>query len=315
MNSCTTLILAAGQGTRMKSSEIKVLHVVYGASILEHLIHTLQKVVRGSIGCVIGHQAERVHSILDSVVGKISTIFQEQQLGTGHAVMCSRKFLLEQGTRVLVVPGDCPLVSVGTLERLLAREEEEEVCLVAARLEEPGGYGRVLLDEKGKPQRIVEYKDADTVTRGLNLVNSSIYLFDLPFLLGSLEQLTTENIQREYYLTDVIALAAARGTAGLFLLEDEREMLGVNTRDDLTRVAACLHDRIIDEHLSAGVTILDPKTTHIEIEVKIGQDSVIYPGCYLYRGARIGRNCILGPNSVIDGEVSNDSLVNWRGQR
>lgn len=310
------IILAAGQGTRLKSPTPKVLHKLFGKSLLERVLRTLEKVSIQQVYLVLGHGRTEVQSAVQSwnLSCPIFPVVQEPQLGTGHAVQQVK--LAAANTLngdVLIATGDAPLFTPDSLQALIEthRQSGNALSLLVADLESPTGYGRVLTDG-GRILGIVEEKDACPEEKAVKTVNTGVYCIDWETISPLLDKISSQNAQGEFYLTDVVALAVAeRLPVGGVWLKDSREMLGVNSRADLALCHQVLNIRTQADLMAAGVTILDPGQTMISPEVQIGQDSVIYPGCYLEGDILVGSRCEIGPQTTLVGRVSigDDSSV------
>jgi bifunctional UDP-N-acetylglucosamine pyrophosphorylase / glucosamine-1-phosphate N-acetyltransferase len=303
------IVLAGGQGKRMKSALPKVLHEVLGQPILARLLRALDKLDLEHIHIVIGHQADQIRAFVPtlSLHTPVSLHLQEPQAGTGHAVMQVEPGLAGFEGTLLVVPSDAPLLSGATLVSLISIHEAEkaDVTLLTTIVEDPKSYGRIVRNEDGTVQAIVEHKDANREQRKIREIGSSIYCFRYPLIRSGLSALTKNNQQGEYYLTDLIGWANGRGHR-VFSVEapDWREVVGINSRMELSEASRLMRDLYVQK-LSAeeGVTIVDPASTWISPEVKIGQDTIVLPGCWLVGNITIGPNCLVGPHTVMQGEV------------
>jgi len=306
MQNLITVILAAGAGTRMKSDIAKVLHKICGQTLLSYVADAAKKAGSGEIIAVIGHQADQVRESVKDV----TFVLQEEQLGTGHAVMQARPFLEGKTGTVLVLYGDTPLITAETLGKAYETHlrDRNQVTVITARVSDPTGYGRIIRDGEGRISSIVEHKDATDEQRAINEINSGMYFFEVPALLRALEGLKNDNSQGEYYLTDTIeAILSDNGSAGAYLVDDSSEILGINDRIQLAEAEKIMRNRIIHEHMRNGVTFILPETSVIGPNVKIGRDTVIYPGTLLEGSTRIGERCIVGPYSrVLDSVVCDD---------
>lgn len=297
------LILAAGKGTRMKSSLVKVLHEVAGRPMLGWPLAAAREAGAEEIVVVTGHQADRVRACLAAENG-VSIALQEEQLGTGHAVACAMPELEKQEGSVLILCGDTPLLTGATLKKLADDHATfgAAVTVLTARMENPHGYGRIVRDAGGQVRRIVEQKDASPDEQAIDEINSGIYCMDLAFLRAHIGGLKSENAQNEYYLTDLVAVAVEKGLGCRGVMTaDPQEILGVNDRIQLAEAAAVLRSRINRRLMLEGVTLIDPATTYIDADVAVGADTVIWPGCVLRSGTVIGRDCILESNVRISG--------------
>lgn len=275
MENLRILILAAGKGTRMKSRKAKVLHQVGGASLLEQVLRTARS-VSPAIDVVIGHQAQTIRELLPEV----AFVEQTQQLGTGHAVLAARGALGGFEGELLVLPGDVPLIGEKTLRDFVAfhREGGFKASVLTAEVENAEGYGRIVRGPGRGVDAIVEHRDASVSIREIREINSSIYLFHTPALFDALAEVGNENAQGEYYLTDVIGiLTRSRAPVGAWKAPSAEEVLGINTRQELAAMDKILRLRKCTELMAAGVTVVDPASTYIDLDVEIGPDSIIYP--------------------------------------
>ena len=293
------VVLAAGQGTRMRSRHHKVLHRLAGRPLIERVLGLIRAAGAGHIVVVLGHQAEQVRNVLPE---SIDVIVQEPQLGTGHAVQVAAARLRSFGAeRLLVHYGDEALVRPETLQRLVTMRVSAEapVALLNARVRDPHGYGRVVRLADGRVDRMVEEVDATPRERAIDEIWSGTMLIDTAWLWPNLEKLPLSP-KGEYYLPDLVNLARAQGlTVQAILTRDEEEVLGVNDRIQLAEANAVARRRKIDELLRGGVTIVDPAATYIEPEVTVEPDAVIHPGCHLRGRTHIARDCEVGPNTYL----------------
>lgn len=305
----TALILAAGEGTRMKSALPKVAHRILGVPMVSYVVRAAEEAGCERIVVTTGHGAEAVEGLLPGV----ECVRQDRQLGTGHAVMCAREALEGTTGSLLVLSGDSPLVRPATLAALVKAREESGTGLSAltARVPDPAGYGRVVRDEAGDLTAIVEDKDCSDEQREIEEINTGAYCFDAPVLFKHLDRLTTENVQGELYLTDMVGLFVAKGLGVVSMfVEDFREMLGVNSRVQLAEAAKVMQRRINEEHMLSGVTITDPELVWIGPDVEIGRDTEILPMTFLMGATRIGERAVVGPNTrVTDSVVADDASV------
>ena len=306
------IILAAGKGTRMKSDLPKVLHPVCGIPMIQHVVAAANKVSRRKPLVVIGYKAEKVSAILGE---EVDYVLQEKQLGTGHAVMMAAPQLQDFSGDLLVLYGDTPLITAETLTKLVAEHQREKpsVTVLSVEVENPAGYGRIIRDERGNLERIVEEKDTSTEEKKVKEVNTGIYIFNYQDLAEALKCIEPKNAQGEYYLTDVIALLAARRKkTGAVLCPNSEELLGPNDRLSLAETDRIMRRRILENLMTEGVTIVDPASTYIELQVEIGRDSIIYPGTFLQGKTKIGVGCQIGPYSQLrDSQIGDASIVRF----
>lgn len=298
------LILAAGQGKRIKSDIPKVLHKVCGKEMVNHVIDNLRLAGIDGIDIVIGKGAELVKEKTSNK--KVSYSIQKEQLGTGDAVKAATDFLNDKDGIVAVFTGDSPLIKVDTIERLFEEhiKNNNAATLLTAYVDDPTGYGRVIR-ENNQVVKIVEHKDCNEQELKVNEMNAGMYCFDIKELLLALDKLSNNNAQSEYYLTDVIGIIKDKNLKVGAVVTDYEDTIGVNSRAQLAEAEAILRKRINNKHLENGVTLIDPNTTYIGTDVKIGKDTVIYPSNVLEGKTVIGENCTLYPNSRIeDSEIS-----------
>jgi len=292
MQGLTTVILAAGEGKRMRSRQPKVLHELCGRPLISYCLR-LARTVGDRIVLVVGPDADGVRAQTGEGVAIVE---QRERLGTGHAVLQARADCEGIAGPILVLPSDVPLLSVETIERLVSHHATTGAAatVLTAIVDRPNGYGRVLR-QGGRVKRIVEDRDATDDEKKVTEINTSVYCFDARRLWPALERVRPENDQGEYYLTDVIALLGkAGGRIEAIAVEDPEEALGVNDRKQLAALAAIQRRRILDRHMLAGVTILDPATTYIDDTVTIGADTVVYPHVIIEVASEIGSDCVIG---------------------
>jgi len=293
------VILAAGQGTRMKSKLPKVLHPVAGRPMLSYVVKAASTLGAAPIIPVIGHGAEQVSEALAEE--QLTFALQEEQLGTGHALLCAEPSLKDFSGDLLLLCGDVPLLRVATLRELLEhhRSTQASVTILTAQMIDPTGYGRIIRGENGV-ERIVEEKDASSSERQVDEINTGIYVFRAPEAFEFLRGLDNSNAQGEYYLTDIVAAARQAGErVEALLIEVAAEAMGINDRVQLAEAGALMRQRINEGHQRAGVTLVDPATTYIDPEVVIGSDTLIHPGVHLRGKTTIGSDCEIEPGVVV----------------
>ncbi|GER67645.1 bifunctional protein GlmU [Weizmannia acidilactici] len=304
------VLLAAGQGTRMKSKLYKVLHPVCGKPMVEHVADQVLQLDMDKIVTVVGHGAEQVQACLK---GKTDFVLQEEQLGTGHAVLQAEPILGKEDGTTLVVCGDTPLLQAQTLKALFEEHEQKKakVTILTANASDPTGYGRVIRNKAGLVEKIVEHKDATLEERNVREINTGVYCFDNRALFGALKQVSNDNAQGEYYLPDVVSILKSQGEIVVaYHTESMEETLGVNDRVQLAEAERIMRKRINEGHMKNGVTIIDPQQTYIDADVVVGQDTVIYPGTKLSGKTIIGEGCKIGPNSdIMDCIVGNGTEI------
>ena len=301
------LVLAAGQGTRMKSNGSKVLHKVLGKSLVEYPIIAAKGVGVEEICLIVGHKAEDVKAALGE---RVSYALQKEQLGTGHAVMQALDFM-EDADEVIVLCGDTPLITKETLQTMLDfhREKQNAITVLSTLMEDPTGYGRIVRDANGNLLKIVEQKDATEEEKAINEINGGIYTFDGKLLKYALSKLDNNNVQNEYYLTDTIEILLNEGKrVDAIAIEASDDIAGVNSRIQLAGVTQVMKNRINEKHMANGVTLVDPSNTYIEADVVIGKDTIIEPGCMLQGNTVIGENCRIGYNSKLTNMTIKDNV-------
>ena len=307
MHGLTTVILAAGEGKRMRSRQPKVLHELCGRPLITYPLR-LARTLADRIVLVVPPDVDSMGSIVGDGVAIVE---QRERLGTGHAVLQARGECQSAAGPILVLPGDMPLLSVETIERLVGHHTATGAAatILTAVVDRPHGYGRVLR-QGGRVKRIVEDRDATDDEKRVAEINTSVYCFDGGRLWRALDQVKPDNDQGEYYLTDVIGLLnRAGGRVEAVTVEDPDEAHGVNDRRQLAAVAAIQRGRIVDRHMLAGVTILDPATTYIDETVTIGADTVIYPNVVIDVASEIGGDCVIGLGSHIRASRLGDGVI------
>ena len=285
-------MLAAGKGTRMKSRLPKVLHKIGGLTIIERVLRTAAALNPGSITIVVGHGADEVKA---SLAKRPSLQFaaQEQQLGTGHALLQTRPHLEGKSGTVVLLSGDAPLVSVDSLNALLAthRDAGASATVMTANFPRPFGYGRIVRTN-GKISKIVEERDATSAQKAIGEINSGIYAFDLAPLFSALDSIGTANKQGEYYLPDLVAIYRKQKRAvTAWTVARADEIRGINSRAELAEVTTMVRQQKNEELMAAGVTLIDPATTYVDADVVVGPDTVIYPCVFLEGSTKIGAAC------------------------
>jgi bifunctional UDP-N-acetylglucosamine pyrophosphorylase/glucosamine-1-phosphate N-acetyltransferase len=298
MSNLDVIILAAGQGTRMKSKTMKVLHRAAGRQIIEYVLDLAAEVCDTVPVVVVGHQREDVQKAVGDR-GRFAV--QEEQKGTGHAVLMAAEVLEREGSRgrrVLILSGDVPLTRPATLKQLVDQHEAEKnaLTLLTMKLDDPAMYGRVVRGADGMVDRIVEMKDASPEERAIDEVNAGVYVFDTDHLFENLRGISSNNAQGEYYLTDLVAILRNRGErVGAVIASDPTEALGVNSRADLALVEGEIQRRVVQKLMSDGVTFRNPNTVVIDSTVSIGNDSVVYPFVTIEGTTKIGSGCVIEP--------------------
>jgi len=301
------LVLAAGAGSRMRSDTPKVLHTLGGRSMLSHALHAVAKVAPQHLVAVLGKDRERVAPVIADLAAQlghpIEVAVQEQQMGTGHAALCGLSALPEDfdGT-VLITSGDIPLLDAETLAGLIATHtgESAAVTVLTTTVPDARGYGRILRTQDGEVIAIVEEADATPQQRAIHEINAGVYAFDIAALRSGLNRLSSNNAQQELYLTDIISIVRGDGqVVHAKHVDDAALVAGVNDRVQLADLGAELNRRVVAGHQRAGVTVVDPGTTWIDVDVEIGRDTVIAPGTQLLGGTRVGARCRIGPDTTL----------------
>ncbi|EDO1223571.1 bifunctional UDP-N-acetylglucosamine diphosphorylase/glucosamine-1-phosphate N-acetyltransferase GlmU [Listeria innocua] len=297
------VVLAAGQGTRMKSKLYKVLHPVCGKPMVEHVVDQISTLDVDKVVTIVGHGAEKVQ---EHLAGKSEFVKQEEQLGTAHAVLQAKSELAGKDGVTLVVCGDTPLIEASTMEALLKyhHEKRAKATILTTVIEDPTGYGRIIRDDLGIVEKIVEHKDATEKEQRISEINTGTYCFDNKALFEALENVSNDNVQGEYYLPDVIKiLKDADEVVAAYKMESFEESLGVNDRIALAEASKLMQRRINENHMRNGVTLVNPENTYIDIDVKIGQDTVIEPGVMLRGKTVIGDDCVVTSGTEIVSSV------------
>lgn len=304
-----TVILAAGKGTRMRSNRLKVLHPLGGKPLLWHALNEVSQLGDRKPTVIVGFHGEQVAETFGEMA---DYVHQAEQLGTGHAVLQARDQLKGQADLVVVLPGDMPLVRAETLQKLIDMQKSNDgpISMLTVIAEDPRGFGRIVRNEQGGVEAIVEDVDCTPEQRLINELNVAMYCFRAEWLWDNLEKIKISP-KGEYYLTDIVAIARQQGlTVHAEVISDGREAMGINTRVHLAEAEAIMRKRINEKWMLEGVTIIDPASTYIEAGVTIGQDTILYPNTHLQGSTRIGSECLIGPNTIIrDTEVGNHCEV------
>jgi bifunctional UDP-N-acetylglucosamine pyrophosphorylase / glucosamine-1-phosphate N-acetyltransferase len=312
-NNVTAIILAAGQGTRMKSSRPKVLHQILGRPMIAYLLDTLKGMGIQDIVVVVGHQAEAVKEALKDY--EVRFVIQEPQLGTGHAVQVAMPSVPPEAATVMVLCGDAPLISGESIAALKKLHAGAGAAVTVQTIELPDGahYGRVVRDASGRVAAVVQAKDSKDRPDLLAIreINTGAYCFDAEFMVDGLTKIPKSPVTGEIYLTDLIHIAREQGRAVEALVDPDWEaLLGINSRAELAGATRTVKRRINDRHMDQGVTLIDPEVTYIESFVSIGQDTVIYPNVYLQGRTVIGENCLIEASvKIVDSILENDVYV------
>ena len=301
------IILAAGQGKRIKSNLPKVLHKACGKEMVNHVIDTMREAGIDDVNVIIGKGAKLVQDRTSS--RNVTYSLQEEQLGTGHAVKCAKAFLDGKSGVVAIFTGDAQLIKASTVKKLIDIHIANNNCatLLTSIVENPTGYGRIVRNDNAV-EKIVEHKDCSEDELNITEINAGMYCFDIKNLLDALGKLSNNNAQGEYYLTDVIEIFKSNGEKIGAMVTNFEETLGVNSRSELAVVENILRKRINKMHLDNGVTIIDPNNTYIGVDVKIGQDTIIYPGNVIEGDTVIGESCVIYPNSRVNNSIIEEGV-------
>lgn len=299
----SAIVLAAGKGTRMKSSLCKVMHPVLNKPMIGHIVSTLKAAHVDRIVVVVGHGAESVKEYLND---SVEYALQEPQLGTGHAVMQASCLEREDGDTI-VLCGDGPCIQKETILNAFHANENYACTVLTSVLDKGGNYGRIIRNEDGMVEKIVEAKDCSKDELNVNEINTGIFCFKTQKLFEGLKEITTNNAQNEYYLTDLVEIFNRKGEkVNAMVVDDENETMGVNDRVDLAKANVWLKKHVNHKHMVNGVTILDPENTYIDVDVEIGSDTVIYPNVHLQGNTKIGSNVTILPNSYLCNAIIED---------
>ena len=293
------VVLAAGKGTRMKSNKSKLVHKIYGKELVKRVVETAEKSDIKDIIAVVGYKKEEVQKVLGDTV---KYAYQEEMLGTGHAVLQAEEYLEGRKGKVIVLNGDVPIIRPETIKKLIEKsiKNKEYATVLTAIYNNPTGYGRIIRDDGGNVKEIVEEKDLSEEQKSNKEINAGIYCFDIDELLKALKELKPNNAQGELYLTDVVKIMNDKGLkTGAVIVKDNTEILGVNDRMQLELLTKVLKMRINQYHMQNGVTIEDMDNTYIYDDVEIGMDTVIHPNTTIKSDVVIGENCEIGPNAYI----------------
>jgi bifunctional UDP-N-acetylglucosamine pyrophosphorylase / glucosamine-1-phosphate N-acetyltransferase len=304
------IVLAAGKGTRMKSQQAKVLHPLCGRPLAYYPVRRALEIGASPVVVVVGHQAEAVEAALAASLPEAPVRFevQREQLGTAHAVRAARDALRGREGAVLILSGDTPLLTAETLERVVAARGHAPLSLATMQLADPAGYGRIVRDAEDRPARVVEEKDATDAERRIEEVNAGLYCAEAGFLWDALERVGSSNAQREFYLTDLVAMAARAGGVAAVEVPPE-EASGVNDREELALAGRVLTYRIASALMQSGVTIEDPDRFDCDEGVKVGPDTVIEPNVRLRGATRIGSGCVVGQGTILTDAVLSDGVT------
>ena len=304
----TSVILAAGMGTRMKSKMPKVLHKVCGKPLSKWVIDASEAAGADKVCAVVGHKAETVKEVLGDVC---KFALQAEQKGTGHAVMQAIDVIKNSKGEVVILNGDTPLITAETINKAIEyhKNNGNQATVITAILDDATGYGRIVRDNDGSVLKIVEQKDASEEEKKINEVNSGMYVFDAQSLVYALDKITPNNAQGEYYLTDTLEILLSAGKKiGGYAISDNDEIRGINDRVQLNEAEKIMQKRINEYHMRNGVTMRNPESVYIEDGVEIGNDTEICQNVTIKSGTKIGSDCVIGSGSMLDRAVIHDSV-------
>ena len=308
-----SVILAAGKGTRMKSETPKVLHQIFDKTLVGYVIDAVNNT--GLIDesyVIVGHQAEKVEEYIKSNYTNAKTVLQSPQLGTGHAVSMVCPYLEDFKGEVVILCGDTPLITSDTLKKFIEyhKSVNSDITVMSAIFDNPANYGRIIRNADNSLNSIVEEKDATDEQKRIKEVNAGIYCLNWEKIKPAFSQLKTNNAQGEYYLTDIIEWGNKNGlSVNANPLENNEEIFGINSRLNLAQASKLMNRRTLNKLMDNGVTIVDPDTTWISPETEIGNDTIIYPSCYISGKNTIGSNCKIGPFAHLRGDVVLEDFV------
>ncbi len=310
-NKVKAIVLAGGKGTRMKSELPKVLHKIYDKTIIDYVCDACSNAKISNTYVIVGHKADQVEEHLKNRKG-IKCVLQKEQLGTGHAVMQAQDYI-EDNDIVFVINGDQPLISSQTIKSLISFTIQGNYggAVLSAIIDNPGSLGRIIRDEFGNLNKIVERKDCSEEEERVNEINVGVYCFVGKLLKECLGKLDDNNAQNEYYITDIPSHIKKLGyNFGVYTIADLSEYQGINSREELSIATSTMLDKTRKLHMNNGITLIDPKSTYISLDAKIGKDTVIYPGTHIQGNTIIGENCIIGPNShIISSTIGSNVII------
>lgn len=308
-----SIILAAGKGTRMKSDIPKVLHTIFDKTLVGYVIEAVNNTGLADENYVIvGHQAERVEEYINANYKNAKCVLQSPQLGTGHAVSMAMPYLNDFDGEVVILCGDTPLITSETIKEFVEyhREIKSDLTVMSAIFENPTNYGRIIRNQDDSLNSIVEEKDATLEQKAVKEINAGIYCINWAKIKPAFNELTSNNAQGEYYLTDIIKWGNEKNlSVNAYTLKNNEEIFGINSKAHLAEASKMLNNRIIQKHLDNGVQIVDPATTWISPETEIGADTIIYPSCYINGKNKIGKHCKIGPFAHLRGNVELEDYV------
>lgn len=300
-----SVILAAGKGTRMKSETPKVLHEIFGKTLVGYVLDNVKNITSENF-VIVGHHAEEVEKYIKNNYENAKTVLQTPQLGTGHAVSMVCPMLKDYNGLILILCGDTPLITEETLKKFIEfhKSQKSDLTVMSTIFENPTNYGRIIRETDNTLKCIVEEKDATPEQKAVKEVNAGIYCIDWEKVQPAFSQLTSNNAQGEYYLTDIIEWGKKNDlSVNAYIMENNEEIFGINSRLHLAEATKIMQKRINEKHMVNGVTIVDPTTTYISADTEIGQDTIIFPATYIEGKNKIGKNCKIGPCAHLRGGV------------
>lgn len=306
-----SIILAAGKGTRMKSDMPKVLHTIFDKTLVGYVLDAVDKISDENF-VIVGHQAETVEKYINENYQNSKCVLQSPQLGTGHAVSMALPYLKDFEGEVIILCGDTPLITQETLKEFVEshREKKSDITVMSAIFENPTNYGRIIRNQDGTLNSIVEEKDANEAQKAVKEVNAGIYCLNWSKIKSAFSELKNNNAQGEYYLTDIIKWGNEQNlSVNAYTLKNNEEIFGINSKAHLAEASKMLNRRVINKHLDNGVQIIDPQTTWISPETEIEPDTIIYPSCYINGKNKIGKHCKIGPFAHLRGGVTLEDNV------
>lgn len=308
-----SIILAAGKGTRMKSDMPKVLHTIFDKALVGYVIDAVNNTGLADENFVIvGHQAEKVEEYVNKNYDNAKCVLQSPQLGTGHAASMALPFLKDFDGEVVILNGDLPLITSDTIKEFVNfhKDKKSDLTVMSAIFEDPTNYGRIIRNDDDTLNSIVEEKDTTPEQKLVKEINVGCYCLNWSKVKDAFCELKTDNAQGEYYLTDIVKWANNKKlSVNAYIIKDNDETFGINSKAHLAEATRMLNDRIIQKHLDNGVQIIDPTTTWISPETEIGADTIIYPSCYLNGKNKIGKHCNIGPFAHLRGDVVLEDYV------
>ena len=308
-----SIILAAGKGTRMKSDMPKVLHTIFDKTLVGYVIDAVNNTGLADENFVIvGHQADRVEEFVNKNYDNAKCVLQSPQLGTGHAVSMALPYLKDFDGEVIILCGDTPLITSETIKEFVEyhREKKSDLTVMSAIFDNPTNYGRIIRNQDGSLNSIVEEKDANPEQKMVKEINAGIYCINWQKIKPAFNELTSNNAQGEYYLTDIIKWGNEKHlSVNAYTLKNNEEIFGINSKAHLAEATRMLNNRVIKKHLENGVQIIDPASTWISPETEIEADTIIYPSCYINGKNKIGKHCKIGPFAHLRGDVVLEDYV------